>query len=167
MSKNCAVILAGGQGKRMKSELPKPMFEVLGEPMLEWVMKSCEEAGINDLCIVKGYNAEVIENYIGGRHDTVMQSERRGTGHAVMMALDWLGERKDGNVLILCGDAPFVDADTITKALDRHIANNNAVTVITSEVENPYGYGRILRDPNGNGIRGIVEEKELKELEKD
>lgn len=160
MSKNCAVILAGGQGKRMKSELPKPMFEVLGEPMLEWVMKSCEEAGINDLCIVKGYNAEVIENYIGGRHDTVMQSERRGTGHAVMMALDWLGERKDGNVLILCGDAPFVDADTITKALDQHIANNNAVTVITSEVENPYGYGRILRDPNGNGIRGIVEEKD-------
>ena len=64
MNNNCAVILAGGQGKRMKSELPKPMFEVLGEPMLQWVISSCEEAAVTDLCIVKGYNAEVIEGYI-------------------------------------------------------------------------------------------------------
>ncbi len=160
MSNNCAVILAGGQGKRMKSELPKPMFEVLGEPMLEWVIKSCEEAEISDLCIVKGYNAEVIEDYIGGRYDTVMQEERCGTGHAVMMASEWLEKNKGGNVLILCGDAPLVDADTIRQSLDCHIRNNNAVTVITSEVDNPFGYGRILRCADGNGIMGIVEEKD-------
>ena len=158
MNRNCAVILAGGQGKRMKSELPKPMFEVLGEPMLEWVIKSCEEAGISDICIVKGYNAEVIENYIGGRHKTVMQEERMGTGHAVMMAVDWLKERIDSNVIILCGDAPFVDSDTIKNALAQHTENGSAVTVITSEVDNPFGYGRVIR--SNDGIKGIVEEKD-------
>ena len=158
MNRNCAVILAGGQGKRMKSELPKPMFEVLGEPMLEWVIKSCEEAGIDDICIVKGYNAQVIEDYIGGRCKTVMQEERMGTGHAVMMAVDWLKERLDSNVVILCGDAPFVDSETIKNALAQHCESGSAVTVITSETENPYGYGRIIRGKNG--IKGIVEEKD-------
>ncbi|MBQ2824267.1 MAG: bifunctional UDP-N-acetylglucosamine diphosphorylase/glucosamine-1-phosphate N-acetyltransferase GlmU [Oscillospiraceae bacterium] len=160
MNNNCAVILAGGQGKRMKSDLPKPMFEVLGEPMLEWALKSCEEAEIGNICVVKGYNAEVIENYLNGRCTTVMQEERMGTGHAVMMAVDWLKEHMGGNTLILCGDAPFVDSETVKQALELHIADGNAVTVITSEVENPYGYGRILRTPDRKGIKGIVEEKD-------
>ncbi|MDE6747310.1 MAG: bifunctional UDP-N-acetylglucosamine diphosphorylase/glucosamine-1-phosphate N-acetyltransferase GlmU [Oscillospiraceae bacterium] len=155
---NCAVILAGGQGKRMKSELPKPMFEVLGEPMLEWVMSACEKADVKDMCIVKGYNAEVIENYVGSRCATVLQSQRMGTGHAVMMAVDWLKERLDGNVLILCGDAPFIDSDTITASLEQHIKQDNAVTIITSEADDPKGYGRILR--GANGVTGIVEDKD-------
>lgn len=160
MNNNCAVILAGGQGKRMKSELPKPMFEVLGEPMLQWVISSCEEAAVTDLCIVKGYNAEVIESYINGRYDTVMQEERKGTGHAVMMTREWLEKRRDGNVLILCGDAPFVDADTIRNALEKHISEDNAVTVITSKVDDPHGYGRIIRYSDGGSITGIVEERD-------
>lgn len=155
---NCAVILAGGQGKRMKSELPKPMFEVLGEPMLEWVMSACEKADVKDMCIVKGYNAEVIEDYIGSRCATVLQPQRMGTGHAVMMAVDWLKERLDGNVLILCGDAPFIDSDTITASLEQHIKQDNAVTIITSETDDPKGYGRILR--GANGVTGIVEDKD-------
>lgn len=155
---SCAVILAGGQGKRMKSELPKPMFEVLGEPMLEWVMTACEDAGINDLCIVKGYNAKVIEDYIGNRCTTVYQPQRMGTGHAVMMAVEWLNEHIDGNVLILCGDAPFIDSETITSALEQHIKRDSAVTIITAKVSDPTGYGRILRGTNG--VTGIVEEKD-------
>jgi bifunctional UDP-N-acetylglucosamine pyrophosphorylase/glucosamine-1-phosphate N-acetyltransferase len=136
------------------------MFEVLGEPMLEWVIKSCEEADVSDLCIVKGYNAKVIDDYIGGRHDTVMQEERMGTGHAVMMAREWLQKRLDGNVLILCGDAPFVDSDTIKESLAQHIKTESAVTVITSKLDDPYGYGRILRSADGKGITGIVEERD-------
>lgn len=155
---NCAVILAGGQGKRMKSELPKPMFEVLGEPMLEWVISACEKAEVTDLCVVKGYNADVIEEYLDGRCETVFQPQRMGTGHAVMMAADWLKKRIGGNVLILCGDAPFIDSDTISAALEQHIRQDNAVTIITAEAENPYGYGRILRGKNG--VTGIVEEKD-------
>ncbi len=165
-SSSCAVILAGGQGKRMKSELPKPMFEVLGEPMLEWVVSACEKADIPDLCIVKGYNAQVIEDYIGDRYTTVLQPQRMGTGHAVMMAVDWLKEapRIDGNVLILCGDAPFIDGGTITAALEQHIRQGNAVTIITAEVDDPTGYGRILRGENG--VAGIVEEKDATQEQK-
>lgn len=160
MTDKCAVILAGGQGKRMRSELPKPMFEVLGEPMLEWVIKACEESGITDICVVKGYNAEVIEDYLGGRCDTVHQTERKGTGHAVMTATEWLKGKNTENVVILNGDAPFVDAETITSSFKQHKENSNAVTVITAEVSEPYGYGRIIRSGDGSGIRGIVEEKD-------
>ena len=157
-SKNCAVILAGGQGKRMKSDLPKPMFEVLGLPMLDWAIRACEDAGITDICVVTGFNHEVIEKHLDGKYHTVFQPQRMGTGHAVMMTIDWLKERADGNVLILNGDAPFIDKDTILGALSLHEEKNNAVTVITAELDNPYGYGRILR--HDDGIYGIVEEKD-------
>lgn len=155
---SCAVILAGGQGKRMKSELPKPMFEVLGEPMLEWVMTACENADVKDMCVVKGYNAEVIEEYVGDRCTTVLQPQRMGTGHAVMMAVDWLKERPDSSVLIVCGDSPFIDSETITSALEQHVKQDNAVTIITAKVDDPMGYGRILRGKNG--VTGIVEDKD-------
>lgn len=158
MSKSCAIILAGGQGKRMKSDLPKPMFEVLGMPMLDWVTTACEEAGITDICIVTGFNSQVIEKHLNGKYHTVLQPERKGTGHAVMMASDWLKDRPDSNVLVLNGDAPFIDKDTILGALECHEQNNSAVTVITAEIDTPTGYGRILRGENG--ITGIVEEKD-------
>ncbi len=154
----CAVILAGGQGKRMKSGLPKPMFEVLGVPMLDWVIKACEDSGIKDICVVTGFNREVIEKHLDGKYHTVFQPERLGTGHAVMMASDWLAEHKGSSVLILNGDAPFIDKETILGALWHHEKHNNAVTVITAEVDDPTGYGRILR--HENGISGIVEEKD-------
>lgn len=156
--KTCAIILAGGQGKRMKSDLPKPMFRVLDMPMLDWVTRACEEAGISDICVVTGFNSEVIEKHLDGKYHTVFQPQRMGTGHAVMMALDWLNERRDSDVLILNGDAPFIDRDTILGAHSLHEEKGNAVTVITSEVDNPCGYGRIIRTPDG--ISGIVEEKD-------
>lgn len=152
------IILAGGQGKRMKAEMPKPMFKVLGEPMLEWVIKSCEEADLSNICIIKGYKAEVIDEYINGKYETVLQSERLGTGHAVMQAIPFMEKNIDGNTLVLCGDAPFIDANTIKKSLELHNAENNSVTVITSMIENPKGYGRIVRE--GNYITSIVEEKD-------
>lgn len=152
------IILAGGQGKRMKAEIPKPMFKVLGEPMLQWVIKSCEEANLSNMCIVKGYQAEIIDQYINGKYETVLQSERLGTGHAVMQAIPFMKKNIDGNTLVLCGDAPFIDADTIKKSLELHNKENNSVTVITSMIDNPKGYGRIVRE--GNTITSIVEEKD-------
>ena len=106
---NC-IILAGGQGKRMKSDMPKPMFKVLGEPMLQWVISAGEDAGISNICIVKGFKGEVIDEYINGKYETVLQSERLGTGHAVMQAVPFLEKNPDGNTLVLCGDAPFIDS---------------------------------------------------------
>ena len=158
------IILAGGQGKRMKAEIPKPMFKVLGEPMLEWVIKVCEGAGLSKLCIVKGYMADYIDEYLNGRYETVLQSERLGTGHAVMQAIPFLEKNIDGNTLVLCGDAPFIDSNTISKALELHKKENNSVTVITSIMENPDGYGRVVR--GDNGITCIVEQKDATDEQK-
>lgn len=155
---NQAVILAGGQGKRMKAPIPKPMFKVLGEPMLEWVLGACEAAAVPRICVVTGYEAQQIYDYLGDRCATAFQAERLGTGHAVMQALPFLQQDTDGNTLVLCGDAPFIDKDTITESLARHIEEHNAVTVITARVKKPFGYGRILR--TDSGISGIVEEKD-------
>lgn len=156
-----AVILAGGQGKRMKADIPKPMFRVLGEPMLEWVISACEGAGFSEICVVKGFMGEIIDEYLGGRYKTVLQAERLGTGHAVMQAEPFLKENADGNTLVLCGDAPFIDSETIKNALEIHKQQGNSVTVITAELEQPKGYGRIIRTENG--ISGIVEEKDADE----
>ena len=160
---NNVIILAGGQGKRMKTNMPKVLCNVIGEPMLEWVITACENAGLDNICIVKGYEGEQIEAYVSARNSkshikTVMQEERLGTGHAVMQAVDFLKENSDGNTLVLCGDAPFIDADTINGALELHTSKNCGVTVVTSRVENPTGYGRIVR--TDDGIAGIVEHKD-------
>ena len=155
---NQAVILAGGQGKRMKAPIPKPMFKVLGEPMLEWVLGACEQAGLSRICVVTGYEAQQIEDYLGDRCRTALQAERLGTGHAVQQTIPFLQEDTAGSTLVLCGDAPFIDSETIADSLARHEKEGNAVTVITANVEQPFGYGRILR--TDSGIAGIVEEKD-------
>ena len=161
---NQAVILAGGQGKRMKAPIPKPMFKVLGEPMLEWVLGACERAEIPRICVVTGYEAQQICDYLGDRCETAYQAERLGTGHAVMQTLPFLEQDTEGNTLVLCGDAPFIDKDTILGALERHIEEHNAVTVITARVPKPFGYGRILR--TDSGIAGIVEEKDANDAQR-
>lgn len=157
------IILAGGQGKRMKSDKPKSLCSVLGEPMLEWVISACEDAGVKDICVVKGFMGEYIEQYLASRNGeasitTVEQKERLGTGHAVMQAADYLRQRNGGNTLVLCGDAPFIDKDTISGALALHKAESCGVTVVTSKIDDPYGYGRVIRTENG--ISGIVEHKD-------
>ena len=160
---NAAMILAGGHGKRMKTDKPKVLCNVLGEPMLEWVITACENAELNDVCIIKGYNAAMIDEYLSGRESrasivTALQEEQLGTGHAVMQAEDFLKAHADGNLLVLNGDAPFIDAETIGSALEMHVTGDCSVTVVTANIENPTGYGRIVRGENG--ISGIVEHKD-------
>lgn len=161
MSKKCAVILAGGEGKRMKSDIPKPMNEVLGKPMLRWVIDAVRDAGVEDLCVVTGYKKEITEDYLASLPfpvETAYQSERLGTGHAVMMARAFL-EEKGGDVVILCGDAPFMDSDTIRGAYTQHDAQDCSATVISAMLDDPTGYGRIVRGADGSLDR-IVEHKE-------
>ncbi len=159
-----AVILAGGSGKRMKSDSPKVLHEVLGKPMLEWVIDSCREAGIERVCIVKGFASEMIDEYLtnsGKDIETVMQAERLGTGHAVMMATDFIARDPDGDIIVLYGDAPFIDSDAILASLNEHERTNASVTVITAKVMKPFGYGRIIRENGDKGkILGIVEQKD-------
>ena len=161
---NCAIILAGGEGKRMKSDKPKTLSEVLGKPMLWWVMSALKKAGIDDICVVKGFKKECIEEYLSTLDfevESVFQAERLGTGHAVMMAKDFLASH-DGNVVILNGDAPFMTAETIEKSLEQHISSGAAATVISARVDDPAGYGRIVRDDSGN-LKAIVEHKDADE----
>ena len=157
MANNCAVILAGGEGTRMKSQKPKVMAELLFRPMIDHVIAAARAAGINDVCVVTGYKAELLEAHLAGSAETVRQTERLGTGHAVMQAVEFIARHSGANVLILNGDAPFIDSKTVSDALSYHTANGFVQTVISAKVENPYGYGRIVRDKNENFI-AITEE---------
>ena len=161
---NCAVILAGGEGKRMKSNKPKTLSPVLGKPMLLWVISAVRNAGIDDLCVVKGFKKEDVEQFLSTLDfnvESVFQAERLGTGHAVMMAKDFL-KSHDGNVVILNGDAPFMTAETIKNSLEQHTKSGCAATVISARVDNPHGYGRIVRDTDGS-LKAIVEHKDADE----
>ncbi len=153
-----AVILAGGQGKRMKSSKPKTLTEILGKPIIDWIISAFEEAGISNICVVTGYAREYLDEHLAGRYKTVFQAERLGTGHAVMTAAEFLRESPDGETVIFNGDAPFIDSETIKNSIEHHKNAKNAVTVITAELDDPRGYGRILRTPDG--ISGIREQKD-------
>ncbi len=165
MNSNCAVILAAGEGTRMKSSKPKVMAEVLFKPMIDWVIDAAKNGGVDDICVVTGYRADLLEAHLDGKYETVLQSERLGTGHAVMQAKDFLLRHKDGNVLILNGDAPLMDSNTIHNALDHHIELDNSATVITANVDSPFGYGRIVRNEKML-LKAIVEEKEATDEER-
>lgn len=165
MAQRSAVILAGGEGKRMKSNQPKTMSMVLGRPMLRWILDSLKESGITDICVVTGYRRECIVEYLAAlpeKIETVYQNERLGTGHAVMMAEEFLRQR-GGDVVILNGDAPFMDAQTITGAFEQHDKTNSSATVISANVSDPSGYGRIVRDKKTGALKAIVEQKDADE----
>ena len=162
MSENCAVILAGGEGKRMKSQKPKVLCDVLFKPMIDWVIDAAKDAGISDICVVTGHLSEYVKAHLGDSCETVLQKECLGTGHAVMQARDFILRHGDANVLVLNGDAPLMDKETIKNALQYHINCKNAVTVISAHVKKPFGYGRIVRDMTGF-LSCIVEAKDADE----
>ena len=155
----CAVLLAAGNGTRMKSAGPKVLGEVLFKPMICWVVDNCREAGIEDLCAVVGQGAEAVCAVLPQGCQTVYQAQRKGTGHAVLCAKDYLERHRGQNVLIACGDAPFVAPEVIAQALEAHRREQAAATVITAQLEDPSGYGRIVRSEEG-ALEAIVEEKD-------
>lgn len=162
MSKTIAVILAAGEGKRMKSDMPKVLHEVLFKPMIDWVVDSAKGAGIDGICVVTGHGGEKVEAHLRGRGvdcEFAVQSEQLGTGHAVKQAADYIEREKPDDVLILCGDAPFVSSGIIKASYFEHKKAENAVTVLSAEAEDPKGYGRIVRNDAGDVV-SIVEEKD-------
>lgn len=158
MTSKSAIILAAGKGTRMKSSSPKVLCEVLFKPMINWVTEACYDASINNICVVTGYGGDEVKKALDDNIETCVQEKQLGTGHAVMMAKDFLQKNIDGDVIVLCGDAPFMDPTTIDNAYDLHKRQKNAITVITARLDDPTGYGRIVR--SRNGIERIVEQKD-------
>lgn len=154
-----SIVLAAGDGTRMKSEHPKVLCPVLFKPMILWVTDCLKSLGVKESCVVVGNGAEEVAAVLPEGTRTYLQSERRGTGHAVMMAADLIDQHLDGDIVVLCGDAPFVSAEVLRNALDYHRAQGAAVTVISASLNNPAGYGRIVRSRDG-ALLAIVEEKD-------
>ena len=164
MSKMVAVILAAGKGTRMRSKLPKVLHKVGGKPMLEHVMTAAETAGADKSIVVVGFESEQVAEFIGTRAQIAVQAEQLGTGHAVMQTADLLKDFS-GTVMIICGDTPLLDGCELKKFYLEHQASGAAATVLTAIMDNPAGYGRILRDAEDHVI-GIVEEKDANPVQK-
>lgn len=158
MNNVCSIILAAGDGTRMKSSKPKVLCEVLHKPMIAWVQTALSDAGIFNTCVVVGKESELIRAVLLPNTKTVMQNQRKGTGHATSMAIDFMKENHNTDVLVLNGDAPFIDAQTIKQAYNQHKADKNQVTTLCATVSDPTGYGRIVEE-NGEFI-GIIEQTE-------
>ena len=161
-----SVILAAGKGTRMKSDKPKVVHQVMGKPMVYYSIEAARQAGADEVCVIVGYKADEVKSAIAAsvndvKVDYALQEEQLGTGHAVKCAADFIG--RDGDVIILCGDTPLVTGDTLRKALDFHKDSGNGVTVISAMLDDPFGYGRIIRD--GDSLAKIVEQKDADEAE--
>lgn len=153
-----AVILAAGKGTRMRSKLPKVLHKVGGKAMLQHVLDAADAAGAAEKIVIVGHGAELVESMVGEQGKIVLQAEQLGTGHAVMQTKDALAGFT-GTAMILCGDTPLLDGEELKKFYEAHVQSGAAATVLTAFMDNPFGYGRIVRDADGN-VQGIVEEKD-------
>ena len=157
------LILAAGKGTRMKSKLPKVLHKVGGKPMLQYVIEAAKKIGSSREVVVIGSGAELVEQTISGV-EFVLQAEQLGTGHAVLSAKKNFAESK-GTVLILCGDTPLLTSKLLKDFTDAHEKSNCAATVLTAEMPDATGYGRVIREENGN-FKKIVEDKDANAEEK-
>jgi len=157
-----AIILAAGKATRMKSDRVKVLHEICGRPMLSYVLDACRAVNVARIYVVIGHDRErVMETYKNDRDITwVIQHEQKGTGHAVMVCqpqIEARGEvRENDHMFVLGGDGPLIRGETLRALAEKHTAAKAAVTLATSMLENPAGYGRIVRDAEGNVV-GIVE----------
>ena len=160
MSTTLAVVMAAGKGVRMKSELPKVLVPVCGRPMIDYVLDVLAAAGIDQTIVVVGYRADLVRSTLASRPKVVfaLQAEQHGTGHAVMCAREFLAGH-DGPVLVVAGDSPMMQSESIRTLLAEFDRSRPACILGTGSKEDPHGLGRIVRDSAGK-FTGIVEEKD-------
>ena len=158
-----AIILAAGKGTRMKSKYPKVVHKVCGKEMVNHVISVSKKSGVNDIVAILGHESDVVKEKLPKDTMIAMQTEQLGTGHAVMMAKEHISE--NDTIVVLCGDTPLVNSDTLENLFKYHLDNGYHATVLTTKVDNPTGYGRIIRDENKDLLK-IVEQKDANEEEK-
>jgi len=168
MAKNAAIIMAAGLGTRMKSQKPKILHEVCGVPMLQWVINALKPLKLEKIIVILGKKNGEEFKLIKGNIHYVIQKQKKGTGHAVKQALPLL-KGFTGNVLILSGDVPLIQTETLKNLITEHQKSYAVSTILTADVEKPFGYGRILRQ--ADQVFKIVEEldaddhtKKIKEI---
>ena len=161
MKKVKTVILAAGKGTRMKSETPKVLHKIFDKELVAYVIDAVKNISDENFVIV-GHQADKVEAFVKNYSEIstcLLQEPQLGTGDAVNKAYKNL-ENYDGEVLILCGDTPLITEETLTKFIDAHRNENAQLSVMSAIFENPFGYGRIIRDENDN-LKMIVEQKDL------
>lgn len=164
-----SIILAAGEGTRMKSNMPKVLHKISNRPLLDYVLSSCKNSGIEKNVVIVGHGKDkIIEEFshedISFKEQAIGKDLPYGTGYAVMQGLDAVED--DSIVVILCGDTPLIREETLEKLMEYHSREGFDATVLSAILEDTTGYGRILRDENSNKILKIVEEKDASEEEK-
>ena len=159
----CALILAAGQGKRIKSDLPKVLHKVCGKEMVNHVIDTLRKGNVEDINVIVGKGAELVKENTKSRNVSYsLQEEQLGTGHAVKCAMDFLKDKK-GTVAVFNGDAPLIEEGTIEELFKVHKESGNSATILTSILDDASGYGRIIR--SGDEVLKIVEHKDCNEEE--
>jgi len=160
MSDLHVVILAAGKGTRMKSTTPKVLHQLAGRPLVEHILATVDHLNPTSITLVVGYGSDQVQAALAGRSNLryVLQSPQLGTGHALLQAEPVLKDLK-GNVLLLYADVPLLEPGTLLRLLEAHREAKAAMTVLTTEVPDPYGYGRVVRDNEGQ-IARIIEERD-------
>ena len=165
MENSIAIVLAAGKGTRMKSEKSKLVHKILGKEIVLRAVENAQAAGVEDIIAVVGYRKEQVQEVLKDTVKYAVQGEMLGTGHAVMQAQEYLKGKK-GKVVVLNGDVPILRPETIQKLIEKSTANKEYATLLTAIYDNPFGYGRIIRDDGGN-VAAIVEEKDATEQQKE
>ncbi len=165
MNKYKGIILCGGLGKRMNSEIPKALHKIFDKCIAEYVVNSITKAGIKEICMVIGHKADMVKEYFKNNSNIsyAYQKELLGTGHAVMQATDFITE--DDNILVINGDMPLISDKSIKDFIDFFETNNYSACTMSTILDNPFGYGRIVKYGE-NLFKKIVEEKDATENEK-
>lgn len=158
-----AIVLAAGKGTRMKSKKYKVLHDVAGKTMIEHVADNVKQSGIDRLVTIVGHGADSVKETLGDTSLYSFQEEQLGTAHAVKMASEHLSESQ-GTTLVVCGDTPLITTATLKSLVEHHENNQAHATVLSATSENPFGYGRILRDSEGRLV-SIVEQKDATDAE--
>jgi bifunctional UDP-N-acetylglucosamine pyrophosphorylase/glucosamine-1-phosphate N-acetyltransferase len=162
---NIGIILAAGEGTRMKSKHPKVLHRISGKPLLSYVIDQAQDAGISKNVVIVGHGKEAVMESITGENiiyeeQPVHQGAPYGTGYAVMQGMGHVGD--EDTVVVLCGDTPLITANTLKELMESHNSQGNHATVLTTLLEDPTGYGRIIRKDQGS-LEAIVEHKDASE----